>query len=181
MVGDGLVRREDKEGNDAADVASNFGGLRHLEVAIGARRNLLRVLKEWYPRMLVLHRFMVAIAGEALNHGDGSLVDPLVWDKRSKTQVRKIDTRLIHDLACLPGPPGFLDTNWITVDPGPLTKGDTSKWPYSVPILVKIVAFLSTLRWPEGLNDMGKFGISYFELCLRDGLGAVFCLKRRCP
>ena len=34
MVGDGLVRRDDKEGNDAADVASNFGGLRHLEVVI---------------------------------------------------------------------------------------------------------------------------------------------------
>ena len=58
----------------------------------------------------------------------------------------------------------LVDTNWITVDPGPVTKGDTSKWPYSVPILVKIVAFLSTLRCPEGLNEMGKFGISYFEL-----------------
>ena len=72
MVAEELVRREDKEGNAAADAAADFGGLQHLEVVIGARRNLLRVEREWYLGMLVLYRFIFAIAREALNHGDGT-------------------------------------------------------------------------------------------------------------
>ena len=80
MVADGRVRKEGKEGNDAADIAADFGRLRQPGGVIDARRNLLRVNKEWYPRVLVLHRFMVAIAREALNHedGDDSRIDPLV-------------------------------------------------------------------------------------------------------
>ena len=100
MVADGRVRRGDKEGNDAADIAADFGRLRQPEVVIDARRNFLSVKKEWYPRMLVLHKFMVAIARQALNHGDadGSLIDALLWDKGSKPKV---------DLAGMLGPPWF--------------------------------------------------------------------------
>ena len=53
MVTEGKVRREDKEGNDAADIAADFGRLRQPDVVIDARRNLLRVKKEWYPRAAV--------------------------------------------------------------------------------------------------------------------------------
>ena len=53
--------REDKEGNDAADIAADFGRLRQPQVVIDARRNLLRVKKEWYPRILTLHQFVVAV------------------------------------------------------------------------------------------------------------------------
>ena len=95
MVADGRVWREDKEGNDAADVAADIGRLREPEVVIDARRNLLRVKKEWYPRMLSLRRFMVAISRETLNQGgdDGSVVDPLVWDRGSKPNVRNVNLR----------------------------------------------------------------------------------------
>ena len=31
-------------------------------------------------------------------------------------------------------------------------------------MLVKFTSFLSTLRWPEGLNDMGRLGVSYLEM-----------------
>ena len=83
MVADGKVRREDKDGNDAADIAADFGRLRQPEVVIDARRNLLRAKKEWYSRVLSLHRFMVAIARESVNvgdgDGDGSIIDPLCW------------------------------------------------------------------------------------------------------
>ena len=168
MVAEGKVRREDKEGNDAADIAADFGRLRQTEVVIDARRNLLRVKKDWYPRILSLHRFMVAIAWEALNISDnsGSLADPLVWDRGSKPKARRIDDRVVVDLASLPGPPGFLDHDWFTVDSGPLTDCDISVWPFSTSILVKITSFLSTLRWPEGLNEIGKFGVSYLELLI---------------
>ena len=70
------------------------------------------------------------------------------------------------DLAQLPGPPGFLDHDWFTLDSGPLTDFDVSAWPFSVPMLVKSTSFFSTLRWPEGLNEMGKFGISFLEILI---------------
>ena len=111
MVTEGKVRRKDKEGNDAAGIAADFGRLRQPDVVIDARRNLLRVKKEWYPRVLSLHRFMVAIVRESLNvgEGDGSIFNPLVWDLGSRTKVRRVHDRVVVDLAQLPGPPGFLD------------------------------------------------------------------------
>ena len=33
-------------------------------------------------------------------------------------------------------------------------------------LLILFTSFLSTLRWPEGLNEMGKFGVSYLELLI---------------
>ena len=69
---------------------------------------------EWYPRMLVLHRYMVAISRESLNHdgGGGSGVHLTVWDYgSSRTKTRRVDSRLVEDLAALPGPPGFLDSS----------------------------------------------------------------------
>ena len=49
MVAEGKVRREDQDGNDAADVAANFGRLRHPEAVIDARRNLLGSKKNGTP------------------------------------------------------------------------------------------------------------------------------------
>ena len=62
---------EDKEGNRAADMAADLGRPRLPELVIDARRKLLRVKGEWYSRMLVLHRFMVAVSRKALDHVDG--------------------------------------------------------------------------------------------------------------
>ena len=123
--------------------------------------------KEWYPRVLCRHRFMVAIARESLNfaENDGSIADPLVWDRGSRPKARRIDDRVVvGTFAQLPGPPGCLDHDWVTLDSGPPTLSDASAWPFSVPMLVKFTSFLSTLRWPEGRNDMGKFGVSYLEV-----------------
>ena len=33
-------------------------------------------------------------------------------------------------------------------------------------MLVKFSSFLSTLRWPEGLNEMGRFGVSFLEVLI---------------
>ena len=185
MVAEGKVRREDKHGNDAADVAANFGRLRQPEAVIDARRNLLRVKKEWYPTILSLHRFMVAIARESLNISDasGSIADPLVWDRGSKPKARRIGDRVVVDLAKLPGPPGFLDHDWYSLNSGPLTDADISLWPFSTSILVKFTSFLSTLRWPEGLNEMGKFGVSYLELLVlfRKWLGHRLLPEKTAP
>ena len=73
---------------------------------------------------------------------------------------------LIQDLAGFPGPPGFWGNSWVTVDAGPVTDGDVSCWPLSVSSLVKFPAFLGTICWPEGLNDMGKCGVSFEEILI---------------
>ena len=60
----------------------------------------------------------------------------------------------------------FLSSIWCTLNPLPLTQDDVAAWPYSVDILLVFSSFLASLHWPQGASDLGKFGISYFELLL---------------
>ena len=84
MVASGDVRLEDLVGNSGADAAADLGRLRQHDDVITARRNLLRVRRLWYPIMLDLHRFMVAISCIEVNHDGfgGTAPDAMVWDKR---------------------------------------------------------------------------------------------------
>ena len=52
----------------------------------------------------------------------------------------------------------FLDGPWMQVHGGRLAGADIAAWPYSVGILCKFAAFLGTLHWPVGSEDMGHFG-----------------------
>ena len=109
-VEQGRVRMEDRLGNDEVDTAADFGR-RHLgEDVTEVRRALLNVREFWYPIMLQLQRFMVAVSRVSVNHDGkgGSALDPLVWDQGSRRKRRKVDVRVNVDLAGLPGPPGFL-------------------------------------------------------------------------
>ena len=108
---------------------------------------------------------MIAIVRVSVNHDGkgGTAPDPLVWDQGSKPKVRKLAIRVNVDLASLPGPPGFLNNDWVQVDAGHITSADTSAWPYSVGILVWFTSFLGTLHWPSGSVDLGHFGISFLE------------------
>ena len=58
-------------GNDAADEAADFGRRRVGLAVIDARRNLSGVCGRWYPVMLDLHRFFIAISRAVVNH-DGN-------------------------------------------------------------------------------------------------------------
>ena len=62
-----------------------------MRTALAARRVLLNARNRWYPIMLQLHRFMVAISRVAVNHDGegGSALDPLVWDQGSRKKQRK--------------------------------------------------------------------------------------------
>ena len=73
MVLDGRVR--------ATDDAADFGRRRVGPAVIDARRNLSGVCGRWYPVILSLHRFFIAISRAVVNHGwnDGTAPDPLVW------------------------------------------------------------------------------------------------------
>ena len=70
----------------------------------------------------------------------------------------------VRDRALLPGPAGILDGEWGVVAATPITCHDSELWPHSVSMLVKWVAFLSTLHWPQGRADIGVGGVSFVEL-----------------
>ena len=118
--------------------------------------------------MLDLHRFMVAVSRIEVNYDGfrGTAPDALVWDQGGIVKARAPTFRLIVDCAFLPGPPDFLNSTWFVLDSGPITIEDVAAWPYSVDILLVFSTFLASLHWPQGDPDLGKFGISYFELLL---------------
>ena len=138
MVASGDVRAEHLVGNDGADTAADLGRLRQSDDVITARRNLLRVRRLWYPIMLDLHRFMVAVSRIEVNYDGfgGTAPDALVWDQGGIVKARAPTFRLIVDCAFLPGPPDFLNSTWIVLDPLPITAEDVAAWPYSVDILI---------------------------------------------
>ena len=100
---------------------------------------------------------MVAVTREALDYsvGDGSVMDPLLWDRASKPEDSRTWTCLaLQGFWSLPGLPWTL---------GLLLMRTSVLGPFLSLMLVKFTAFLSTLRWPKRLNEMGKFGISDVE------------------
>ena len=94
MVLDGRVREVDRFGNGAADEAADFGRRRVGPAIIDARRNLSGVCCRWYPVILDLHRFFIAISRAVVNHDgrDGTAPDPLVWSAGAHPKRR----RLVH-------------------------------------------------------------------------------------
>ena len=169
MVAGGDVRLEDLVGDNGADAAADLGRLRQQDDVITARRDLLRVRRLWYPIIFDLHKFMVAISRIEVNHDGfgGTAPDAMVWDKGGVVKTRAPSFRLIFDHATLPGPLDFLSSTWCTLDSLPITQYDVAAWPYSVEILfVFSSSFLASLHWPHGTSDLGKFGISYFEMLL---------------
>ena len=63
MVLDGRVRELDKLGDDAADEAADFGRWRVGHAVIDACGNFSGVCGRWYPVILELQRFFIAIPG----------------------------------------------------------------------------------------------------------------------
>ena len=94
MVRNGQVREADRLGNSAADEAADLGRRRVGNVVIDACRNLSGVCNRWYPVILDLHRFFIAISRAVVNHdgGPGTAPDPLVWSAGALPKRR----RLVH-------------------------------------------------------------------------------------
>ena len=65
MVLNGQVREVDRLGNNAADEAADFGRRRVGNAVIDARRDLSGVCNRWYPVLLDLHLFFIAISGQS--------------------------------------------------------------------------------------------------------------------
>ena len=116
MVLNGRVREVDRLGNDAADEAAEFGRRRVGHAVIDARRNLSGVCGRWYPVILDLHRFFIAISRAVVNHDgrDGTAPDPLVWSAGAHPKRRPL-VHAVRDRAFLPGPPGIWDGGWVNM------------------------------------------------------------------
>ena len=82
MVFDGRVRELDKLGNNAADDAADFGRRRVAPAVIDARRNLSGVCARWYPVLLDLHRFFIAISAKQKIGREEGLAGPSLLRER---------------------------------------------------------------------------------------------------
>ena len=142
MVLDGRVREVDRLGNDAADEASDFGRRRVGNAVIDARRNLSGVCGRWYPVILDLHRFFIAISRAVVNHDGrgGTAPDPVVWSAGAHPKRRRL-AHAVRDGVFLPGPPGIWDSDWVNVPASAITADDIAVWPYTPGLLVKWVSF----------------------------------------
>ena len=183
MVLDGRVREADRLGNDAADEAADFGRRRVGNAVIDARRNLSGVCGRWYPVLLDLHRYFIAISRAVVNHDgrDGTAPDPLVWSAGALPKRRQL-VHAVREWAMLPGPPASWDSEWICMPASAISADDIAHGPHTAGLLVKWVAFLGSLHWPGGI-DLGVGGISHVELLILYELcaGERLCLEKAHP
>ena len=167
MVADGRVRVLDRLGNNAADEAADFGRRRVGPAVIDARRDLSGVCGRWYPVILDLHRFCIAISRAIVNHDGfgGTAPDPMVWSAGSMPKRRRL-VHAVRNLALLPGPPAIWLGEWVAGPFVTFDADDVAQWPYTLGLMVKWVSFLSSLHWPAHDWDLGVGGISYVELLI---------------
>ena len=124
MVRSGQVREADRLGNCAADEAADFGRRRVGNSVIDARRNLFGVYNRWYPVILDLHRFFIAISRAVVNHdGPGTVHDHLVWSAGALPKRRRL-VHAVRDRAFLPGPPGLWDSEWVNIPASDISSAD---------------------------------------------------------
>ena len=160
MVLDGRVWEVDRIGNDAADEAADFGRGRVGNVVIDARRNQSGVCGRWYPVILDLHRFFIAISRAVVNHDgrDGTAPDPLVWSAGALLKRR----RLVHAVR-----------DQVNVPASAIRAEYIASWPDTTSLLVKWVAFLGTLHWPAGGVDLGVGGVHMLSCSFFMSFGLV--------
>ena len=167
MFQHGQVRREDRLGNDATDEAADIGRRRVSLAVIDARRNLSGVCSRWYPVILDLHRFFIAISRAVVNHDGfgGTAPDPMVWSACSLPKRRRL-VHAVRDLALLPGLPAIWLREWVASPSVTINADDVAQWPYTPGLLVKWVSFLGSLHWPAHGGDLWVGGVSYVELLI---------------
>ena len=154
MVAVGRVRVEDKVGNDFADRAADFGRRRVSDLVMDVRGRFVSACSRWYPVVLELHRFFVAIARAAVNEDGcaGVALHPTVWSSGGLVRRRKTRVSAAWEFAWggrkkrkrrkkkLPGPVGLWRTWFSSVHRWPCIEVrdvDVGFWPYSVGLLMK--------------------------------------------
>ena len=159
-------------GADAADEAADSGSSSFDLPVIDARRNFSGGCGRWYPVILTLHRFFIAISMAVVDHvgGDGTALDPLVWSVGALPKRRRL-VHAVRDHAFLPGPSSIWE-EWVTLASAPVTAAEVGAWPYSVGILVNWVAFSGflTLACGRCRPGSGERVLLIFSFCVGFGL-----------
>ena len=127
-----VVRYERLTGcNNAADEAADFGRRRVGNADIDARRNLSGVCNRWYPVLLDLYRFFIAVSSAVVNYdgGPGTAPDPLVWSAVALPKRRRL-VHAVRDRAFLPGPPDLWGSDWVIIPASAISATDIALWPY---------------------------------------------------
>ena len=180
MVLDGRVRDLDRLGSNAADEAADFGRRRVPVHVIDARRNLVGFVVFGILLFVNFIVFLLLLLGLVVNHDDGSgtAPDPLVWSAGSLPKRPRV-LHAVRDFAFLPGPVGIWDGDWVSSAVSCITVEDVRVWPYSVSLLVKMSAFLGTLHWPAGADNLGVgvFLLLNCSFCMSCGLVRDFVLR----
>ena len=167
MVAVGRVRVEDRVGNDLADRAADLGRRRVLDPVVDVRSRFHSASCFWYPVVLELQRFFIAIARAAVNDDGhaGVALHPTVWSGGGPAKVRRVRISA-WEFAWVPGPVGLWrhgSVGWPSIE---VCDDDVEFWPYSTGLLVKFCSFLSSLHWPSTVDDLGVGGVSYVELLI---------------
>ena len=108
MVAVGRVRVEDRVGNDLADSAADFGRRRVTDLVMDVRGRFLSACSSWYPVILELHRYFIAIDCVAVNEDvcAGVALHPTVWSSGGLIKRRKVRVSA-WEYAWVPGPAGL--------------------------------------------------------------------------
>ena len=144
------------DGFDADEVA-DFGRRRVGPAVIDDRRNLSGICSRWYPVLLSLHRFFIAIPRPVVNHDgrDGTAPDPMVWSAGAHPKRRRV-VHAVRDRAFYLGHlvfgirKGFMFLHLLSVLRTLLVG------PIPLVFWVKWVSFLNNLHWPaDGSESWG--------------------------
>ena len=167
MVAVGRVRVEDRVGKDLADRAADFGRRRVSDFVMDVRGRFLSACSSWYPVILELHRFFIAIARAAVNEGGcaGIALHPTVWSSGGLIKRRKVRVSA-WEYTWVPGPTSLWRHGSIGWPCIAVRDVDVGFWPYCVGLLVKFCSFLSSLHWPSTVDDLGVGGVSFVELLI---------------
>ena len=167
VVLDGRV--QDRVGNNAADEAADFDRRRVGQEVIDARRNFSGVCGRWYPVILELHRFFIAISRAVVNHdgNDGTAPDPMIWSSGALPKRRQL-VHAVRDRAFVPGPPAIWDSDWISVPASAIGADDVAHWPYTPGLFVGLPVHC--------LMGLFHFGIVPLGLQVGFLLGLCRCL-----
>ena len=152
LVRQGQVRDLDRDGNNRADDAADFGRSRVGPDGLDAKRNLSGVCGRWYPVVQVLQRFFIAIS-RAVGTDDGTAGTA----PRPLCLVCWCLSQEVEGCVCCTG---CCSATGACSDLG-LWLGRRSSY-----ISLLMMSAIGTLRWPASGADFGVGGVSYVELLI---------------
>ena len=164
----GQVSEEDRLGNQMADEAPDLERRRVDPMVIVAWRNLCGVCGRWYPVVLLLHWFFIAIARTVVNHdGAGGTAPDAPMDfeeghreestfKKSPSVTRGPSNQTLKvSLSSSPLSPDNINSQHPNPNPEPTTRPQTNRHLTCISVCTShvILSLMHMPRWECGFED----------------------------